>query len=436
VSNNITILDGNGATTVQKTTDNAGVHTPHSNIDTVLPGTGATSLGKAEDAAHASGDVGVMSLAVRSDAGGALAGTDGDYAPLQVNAAGELRVAIGTSISLSGAVDTELTTADLDTGAGTDTRAVVGLVIAESGGGQLVGSAHPLPVTVISGGGGGTQYTEDAASAGGESLTLAGTVRRNSPASSAGTDGDYATLNTDASGQLYVKAADTDAILGATNESAPVADTGTSGLNGRLQRIAQRLSSLISLLPSALVSGRLDVNLGGVASNSLDTNSGNKSAGTVRVVLATDQPALTNPQPVAGSAAVGAAPSGNPLPMAGTDGTNTQRLRTSAAVGTGNVHQPASNTAAVVTKAAGGAGVSNVLGGVYWSYDLDPTGGSLKIEDGSGTTIFFVSITSKGPGFLPFRPALKGTANTALIVTLAAGGSGVTGKVNVNTWTE
>lgn len=40
------------------------------------------------------------------------------------------------------AVDTELTTADLDTGAGTDTRAVVGLVGSKSGGGELIpGSA-------------------------------------------------------------------------------------------------------------------------------------------------------------------------------------------------------------------------------------------------------------------------------------------------------
>lgn len=44
-------------------------------------------------------------------------------------------------------VDSELTTADLDTGGGTDTRAVIGLVLAESGGGLLVGSAHPLPIS-------------------------------------------------------------------------------------------------------------------------------------------------------------------------------------------------------------------------------------------------------------------------------------------------
>lgn len=42
-------------------------------------------------------------------------------------------------------VDTELTTVDADTGAGTDTRAGVVLVRAESGGGTLVGSANPLP---------------------------------------------------------------------------------------------------------------------------------------------------------------------------------------------------------------------------------------------------------------------------------------------------
>ena len=59
----------------------------------VTAGTGATGLGKAEDAAHTTGDVGVMSLAVRNDTLAALAGTDGDYAPLQVDAVGALYTA-------------------------------------------------------------------------------------------------------------------------------------------------------------------------------------------------------------------------------------------------------------------------------------------------------------------------------------------------------
>lgn len=60
-------------------------------------------------------------------------------------------ITVDGSVSVSGAVDTELTTADLDTGAGTDTRAVVGMVLAASGGGLLVGTANPMPISDNSG---------------------------------------------------------------------------------------------------------------------------------------------------------------------------------------------------------------------------------------------------------------------------------------------
>lgn len=42
---------------------------------------------------------------------------------------------------------------------------------------------------------------------------------------------------------------------GVVTETAPATDTASSGLNGRLQRVAQRLTSLIALLPAALGSG-------------------------------------------------------------------------------------------------------------------------------------------------------------------------------------
>lgn len=42
------------------------------------------------------------------------------------------------------------------------------------------------------------------------------------------------------------------------------------------------------------IAGTQPINIGQVASNTVDSNSGVKSAGTLRVVLATDQPALTN----------------------------------------------------------------------------------------------------------------------------------------------
>lgn len=42
------------------------------------------------------------------------------------------------------------------------------------------------------------------------------------------------------------------AAIGSVTETAPATDTASSGLNGRLQRIAQRLTSLIALLPASL----------------------------------------------------------------------------------------------------------------------------------------------------------------------------------------
>lgn len=60
---------------------------------------------------------------------------------------------------------------------------------------------------------------------------------------------------------------------GAINETAPASDTASSGLNGRLQRIAQRISSLIALLPVALVGGRLDVNAGAIQGTVSTANS-------------------------------------------------------------------------------------------------------------------------------------------------------------------
>lgn len=62
--------------------------------------TNSTALAKSEDAAHASGDKGIMALVVRKDTAAALAGADGDYAPLEVDASGRLWVNVGTMAAL------------------------------------------------------------------------------------------------------------------------------------------------------------------------------------------------------------------------------------------------------------------------------------------------------------------------------------------------
>jgi hypothetical protein len=54
----------------------------------------------------------------------------------------------------------------------------------------------------------------------------------------------------------------TNVLLGAVTETAPATDTASSGLNGRLQRVAQRLTSLIAQFPAALGSQAAAASLG------------------------------------------------------------------------------------------------------------------------------------------------------------------------------
>lgn len=72
----------------------------------VTPGTSAAHLGKAEDAAHTSGDTGVMGLCVRQSTVTDLsaAATNGDYEPCQVNASGELYTSANTELPAAAAL--------------------------------------------------------------------------------------------------------------------------------------------------------------------------------------------------------------------------------------------------------------------------------------------------------------------------------------------
>lgn len=61
-------------------------------VASIVPGTGATNLGKAEDAAHTTGDVGVMSLGVANEAQGTF-GADADYTPIATDTKGNTLIA-------------------------------------------------------------------------------------------------------------------------------------------------------------------------------------------------------------------------------------------------------------------------------------------------------------------------------------------------------
>lgn len=70
------------------------------------------ALSHLEDSAHVSGDAGIMSLAVRNDAGTSLVSANGDYAPLSLDANGNLRIAGSISIASQFAEDSAHTNAD------------------------------------------------------------------------------------------------------------------------------------------------------------------------------------------------------------------------------------------------------------------------------------------------------------------------------------
>lgn len=84
-----------GTNAIGKLAANSGVDIGDVDVTTcgtITPGTAATNLGKAEDAAHTTGDVGVMALSVRSNTAAATSGTDGDYQPLITDTNGRLHV--------------------------------------------------------------------------------------------------------------------------------------------------------------------------------------------------------------------------------------------------------------------------------------------------------------------------------------------------------
>jgi hypothetical protein len=136
--------------------------------------------------------------------------------------------------------------------------------------GEEVSVNNPLPVNVVLGGGtggggtAGTEYIEDAAAPANPTGGLVMAVRRDTlTTAEVSTDGDVVALKASNKGQLHVRAEELDPLLGSITETAPATDTASSGINGRLQRIAQRLSTLSAQHPSALgstnASGSLSV---------------------------------------------------------------------------------------------------------------------------------------------------------------------------------
>ena len=191
----------------------------------------------AEDAAHGSGDPGVLPLAVRRDANTTLTATDGDYAPLQLNADGSLKVAItagagsgGTSIA-DDAAFTPASTSITPVG-GTYISAKDAVNDGDAGAFAMTQYRAMHTHLVDANGdavsvGGGTQYAEDAANADGHVGTTAMAVRKATPANLSGTDGDYEPLQVSA-GRLWVDASGKTLTVDGSGVTQPISGTVTA----------------------------------------------------------------------------------------------------------------------------------------------------------------------------------------------------------------
>lgn len=242
-------------------TANAGT-----NLNTSALATEATLAGaiKTEDAAHASGDKGVMPLAVRNDSGSALAGTDGDYIPLSTDSSGALRT---------------------------------------TGGGSS-----------------GTQYVEDVAAAGDPTGTMHMAVRQDTlSGTTVSADGDNIALRATSKGEMYVK--QTDAVPVTDNG-------GSLTVDGTFWQATQPVSASSLPLPTGAATAAKQPALGTAGSSSTDVISVQGIAlGTALPVSGTfwqaTQPvsgtvtanlsAGTNTNEVVGDVAQDAAIAGNPV---------------------------------------------------------------------------------------------------------------------------
>jgi hypothetical protein len=188
---------------------------------------------------------------------------------------------------------------------------------------------------------------------------------------------------------------DFDTKTGALTEPAPTTDTASSGLNGRLQRIAQRLTTLLAVFPTTI-----------------DTNSGAKSASTLRTVHATDDTmigALTETAPANDTASSGL--NGRLQRIA----QNITTLISSSLIAVGNVASAATDSGNPVK-----------TGGKYNSTKPTLTNGQrgdTQVEINGATTVAMYG-KSTNPGDTPIKVSSAGVISNTTSVAYNDAASG------------
>jgi hypothetical protein len=356
----------------------------------------------AQDAAASSAKV-VMSGAIRDDALSTLTPIEGDAVPLRTDSEGALWVTAkaGDAQKVDDAAFTLTSDSVVMIGAIRD-DSLSTLAAAESDAVPLrVSSTGALHVT---GGGGGTEYTEDVATANPIVGTATMMERDDALSSLTPVEGDWAAMRCSAEGALWVQEFNSDAILADTD--AMVTD----------------LAAIEVLL------GTIDADTGGILAD---------TAAIQTAVELIDNPIVAHDAAVSGSSGVNVigfeARSTEPTAVASADATRGIATLLGKQV-TVPYAIPAStwsyaSTAAVtdtsddVAKASAGAGVRNYITGVQVFNGHDTVGTEVVIKDGS-TVLWRGWAEQTGGGCSArFDPPLRGTAATAVNVANITTGS-------------
>lgn len=244
-----------------------------SSLNVNITGGSSSSTEYAEDSAHASGDMGIQTLAVRQDTLASSVDTDGDYASLKVNALGALYVSVANTSLVVTATDLDIrnlshTQDSVRLGDGTDLANVTA-----AGELNVLASAQPGvdigDVTVNNAAGAAAVNIQD----GGNSITVDGAVTVSATDLdirdlSLAQDAVRVSANTTANSEtnpIYVKIAT--ALSGnevhSYNTAAAVASDATSNHDYTVTGTTFLLKSVIAAFSGG---GKIEVQVGPVAS--------------------------------------------------------------------------------------------------------------------------------------------------------------------------
>jgi len=389
----------------------------------------------AEDVAHTTADLGTMALAVRRDANTSLVDTTGDYAPLQVDATGSLKVAIISGAGSGGTSATDDAAFTVASGSGTPIMGLADETSPDSVDEGDVGVVRmtltrALHVNLRDSSGNelaaGNQYAEDAAHTSADLGTMALAVRKDTATALSGTDGDYTPLVTDASGRLHVN-------VGAL----PALATGTNNI-GDVDVLTVPTDPFGANADSASATGSISAKLRFIASTGIPVT------GTVTV----GSHAVTNAGTFvvqAGTAAHDAAVSGNPVRVAGqartSDYTAVASADTADFITDLNGKQVVlpyaipenfiSGATAAITDttntsviASAGGSLRNYITHILVINSHATVGTVVELRDGASTVLYRGYAGPVGGGFSCTLPTpLRGTAATAITASCITTGS-------------